>query len=79
LCFPHEAANRDFNIHRDEIARSCWLPLIIIIGVALFVLWRAPLALVVILAAWHQVLGAVLLLVILGVVALRGRMTGRPF
>jgi hypothetical protein len=50
----------------------------IIIGVALFVLWRAPLALV-ILAAWHQVLGAVLLLVILGVVALRGRMTGRPF
>jgi|HubBroStandDraft_2_1064218.scaffolds.fasta_scaffold1904835_1 hypothetical protein len=51
----------------------------IIIGVALFVLWRAPLALVVILAAWHQVLGAVLLLVILGVVALRGRMTGRPF
>jgi hypothetical protein len=73
-----QAANRDFNIHRGEIARSYWLPLIII-GVALFVLWRAPLALVVILAAWHQVLGAVLLLVILGVVALRGRMTGRTF
>jgi hypothetical protein len=72
-----QAANRDFNIHRGEIARSCWLPLINI-GVALFVLWRAPLALV-ILAAWHQALGAVLLLVILGVVALRERMAGRPF
>jgi hypothetical protein len=60
------AANRD----------CCWLPLIII-GVALFVLWRTPLALVM----FGGVIGpdlASVLLVILGVVRTAERMARPP-